>query len=266
MNWNFKTLFFLRSSKKYYVPSSLEPSSISCKIKLESFLLKTSITCERKYFPSATLFFALRYLKCIRSSFQFIALGRTSERKFLLLAFHESLLYAFYVLNLELRRGGIRKKVKKNIKQMPFKPNLISFYSVSNYWSNPAWHILLLVLWLFTDLTVSSLGMVHVTIPGAIQSGRNAILTCDYELEDDDLYSVKWYKGKREFFRYTPKEIPSIKTFRIPGIRVDVSWWFATTLSLYLITYADHDLPLSYEILSRAREKKMLSSSCGQQK
>ena len=46
----------------------------------------------------------------------------------------------------------------------------------------------------FTDLTVSGLGMVHVTIPNAIQSGRNAIMTCEYELEDDDLYSVKWYK------------------------------------------------------------------------
>lgn len=45
------------------------------------------------------------------------------------------------------------------------------------------------------DLTVSSLGMVHITIPNAIQSGRNAILMCDYELEGDDLYSVKWYKG-----------------------------------------------------------------------
>jgi hypothetical protein len=75
----------------------------------------------------------------------------------------------------------------------------------------------------FTDLTVSGLGMVHVTIPNAIQSGRNAIMTCDYELENDDLYSVKWYKGKREFFRYTPKEIPSIKIFKLPGIRVDVS-------------------------------------------
>lgn len=65
--------------------------------------------------------------------------------------------------------------------------------------------------------------MVHVTIPNAIQSGQNAILTCDYELETDDLYSVKWYKGKREFFRFTPKEIPSIKIFKFPGIRVDVS-------------------------------------------
>jgi hypothetical protein len=70
--------------------------------------------------------------------------------------------------------------------------------------------------------------MVHVTIPNAIQSGRNAILSCDYELESDDLYSVKWYKGKREFFRYTPKEIPSIKIFKLPGIRVDVS--FASSL------------------------------------
>lgn len=64
---------------------------------------------------------------------------------------------------------------------------------------------------------------VHVTVPNAIQSGRNAILTCEYELENEDLYSVKWYKGKREFFRYTPKEIPSIKIFKLPGIRVDVS-------------------------------------------
>lgn len=78
----------------------------------------------------------------------------------------------------------------------------------------------------FTDLTVSGLGMVHVTIPNAIQSGRNVIMTCEYELEDDDLYSVKWYKGKREFFRYTPKEIPSIKIFKLPGIRVDVSRYF----------------------------------------
>jgi len=74
------------------------------------------------------------------------------------------------------------------------------------------------------DLTVSGLGMVHIQIPNAIQSGRNAIMTCDYELENDDLYAVKWYKGKREFFRYTPKEIPPIKIFKLPGIRVDVSF------------------------------------------
>jgi hypothetical protein len=70
---------------------------------------------------------------------------------------------------------------------------------------------------------VAGLTDVRVTIPSAIQSGRNAILTCDYELDNEDLYSVKWYKGKREFFRYTPKEIPSIKIFKLAGIKVDVS-------------------------------------------
>ncbi|XP_070502575.1 junctional adhesion molecule 2A-like [Chironomus tepperi] len=83
-------------------------------------------------------------------------------------------------------------------------------------------YFLTTIMFIIEDLTVSSLGMVHITIPNAIQSGRNAILMCDYELEGDDLYSVKWYKGKREFFRYTAKEIPSIKTFHFPGIQVDV--------------------------------------------
>ena len=90
------------------------------------------------------------------------------------------------------------------------------------------------------DLTVVGLGMVHVSIPNAIQSGRDAILTCDYELEDDDLYTVKWYKGKREFFRYTPKEIPSIKLFKIPGIRVDVS----ICKKIIIIIYSSHILLL----------------------
>lgn len=80
--------------------------------------------------------------------------------------------------------------------------------------------------------------MVHVSIPNAIQSGRNALLTCDYELEDDDLYTVKWYKGKREFFRYTPKEIPSIKLFKIPGIKVDVSM---SIIRIIIIIYSSHD-------------------------
>ncbi|CAO1386220.1 unnamed protein product [Diamesa serratosioi] len=83
-------------------------------------------------------------------------------------------------------------------------------------------YFLTMIMLLIKDLTVVGLSTIHVSIPNAIQSGRNAILTCDYELEDDDLYTLKWYKGKREFFRYTPKEIPSIKLFKIPGIRVDL--------------------------------------------
>uniref|UniRef100_A0A182MUU6 Ig-like domain-containing protein n=1 Tax=Anopheles culicifacies TaxID=139723 RepID=A0A182MUU6_9DIPT len=55
---------------------------------------------------------------------------------------------------------------------------------------------------------------VRVTVPTAVRKGDSAHLFCDYELEDKErLYSIKWYKGKREFYRYTPQEKPSMKVF-----------------------------------------------------
>lgn len=48
-------------------------------------------------------------------------------------------------------------------------------------------------------------------------------LRCSYDLEHDSLYTVKWYKGRFEFFRYTPKELPNTQVFPLNGISVDVS-------------------------------------------
>lgn len=64
---------------------------------------------------------------------------------------------------------------------------------------------------------------VRVSVPAAIRRGDNANLICHYDMEGAVLYSVKWYKGKREFFRYTPKENPSLKAFPLLGITVEVS-------------------------------------------
>ena len=72
-----------------------------------------------------------------------------------------------------------------------------------------------------TDISVG-LRDVRVTIPTAIKRGDNALLICNYDMEGDSLYSIKWYKGKREFYRYTPKEPQSIKTFPVAGINVEV--------------------------------------------
>lgn len=77
--------------------------------------------------------------------------------------------------------------------------------------------------YLFSDMFALGLDKVSITIPTAIQSGGSAILLCEYELGDDNLYMVKWYKGRKEFYRYTAKEIPPIKIFSPTGFYVDVS-------------------------------------------
>lgn len=60
-----------------------------------------------------------------------------------------------------------------------------------------------------------------MTVPTAVKRGDSAMLACNYDIENDTLYTVKWYKGRREFYRYTPKENPAMKIFKLPGINVE---------------------------------------------
>lgn len=60
---------------------------------------------------------------------------------------------------------------------------------------------------------ITCLKDVSVTIPSAVKRGDNALLICNYDIENDTLYAVKWYRGRREFYRYTPKENPAGKIF-----------------------------------------------------
>ncbi|KAE8752566.1 hypothetical protein FOCC_FOCC000688 [Frankliniella occidentalis] len=53
---------------------------------------------------------------------------------------------------------------------------------------------------------VAPLKDVHVVIPKAVRRGEDATLKCEYDLEGERLYQLKWYKGQDEFFRYTPGE------------------------------------------------------------
>ncbi|XP_054268134.1 uncharacterized protein LOC128989976 [Macrosteles quadrilineatus] len=63
---------------------------------------------------------------------------------------------------------------------------------------------------------------VVIRVPVAVPTGATASLLCLYDLEGDQLYTVKWYKGKQEFFRYVLKELPHTRVFALPGINVDV--------------------------------------------
>ncbi|XP_044018222.1 uncharacterized protein LOC122858991 isoform X2 [Aphidius gifuensis] len=71
--------------------------------------------------------------------------------------------------------------------------------------------LLLLILAVATG--VNGLQNVSVDIPEAVAVGSTVNLTCRYDLQGDVLYAVKWYKGKDEFYRYLPKEMPPISTF-----------------------------------------------------
>ncbi|KAK9709049.1 Immunoglobulin V-set domain [Popillia japonica] len=61
---------------------------------------------------------------------------------------------------------------------------------------------------------------VKILVPPAVERGHRAVLRCFYNLEGDALYTVKWYRGRREFFRYTPKENPPTRQFPIDGLTV----------------------------------------------
>ena len=70
---------------------------------------------------------------------------------------------------------------------------------------------------------IDSLSNINVRIPEFIQTGDSADLTCSFNLGGDDLYSVKWYKGRHEFYRFMPNEKPKIKIFPVKGMKINVS-------------------------------------------
>ena len=37
------------------------------------------------------------------------------------------------------------------------------------------------------------------------ETGRDISLLCAYELEQDILYSIKWYRDDKEFYRFLPR-------------------------------------------------------------
>lgn len=63
----------------------------------------------------------------------------------------------------------------------------------------------------------------ELRVPTHEREGGMALLGCQYDLEGDTLYSLKWYKESREFYRFVPKNEPPVYYFPRPGVNVDVS-------------------------------------------
>ncbi|GAB0096663.1 uncharacterized protein DMENIID0001_122020 [Sergentomyia squamirostris] len=61
-----------------------------------------------------------------------------------------------------------------------------------------------------------------ISVPEAVADGDTVTLSCQYDLENDALYLVRWYLEAEEFYRYVPKEEPPARVFEIAGVSVDM--------------------------------------------
>ncbi|KAG8193663.1 hypothetical protein JTE90_024026 [Oedothorax gibbosus] len=79
---------------------------------------------------------------------------------------------------------------------------------------------------------VSCLRLKHLRIPPSNPSGRDAVLTCEYDLENEVLYSVKWFHNDQEFYRFAPREEPDTMFFPSNGIKIDLRYTNNTSVVL----------------------------------
>ncbi len=75
----------------------------------------------------------------------------------------------------------------------------------------------------FSTADSNGLRLTDVQIPRHTDLHQAAILSCNFDLGQGKLYSVKWYKDEFEFFRYMPDNSPQIQTFPLDGVNLDVS-------------------------------------------
>lgn len=68
-----------------------------------------------------------------------------------------------------------------------------------------------------------SLKLINISVPQYTLRGEQAQLQCQYDLQNDRLYSVTWYKDHEEFYRYVPRSNPAQLSYKMDGIKVDVS-------------------------------------------
>lgn len=64
----------------------------------------------------------------------------------------------------------------------------------------------------------------RLEVPAAIPRGTAVHIHCNFDLDGDELYSVKYYKDFVEFFRWLPDDAPRAgQIFKLKGAYVDVS-------------------------------------------
>lgn len=87
-------------------------------------------------------------------------------------------------------------------------------------------------------LGVGGVSITHLSVPEIVDVGATAILTCRFNLQNQTLYSVKWYKDGGEFFRYMPTLHPETHYFKVEGVHLHPKLCNATTVTLQRVTFS----------------------------
>nr|XP_013097814.1 unnamed protein product [Stomoxys calcitrans]XP_013097822.1 unnamed protein product [Stomoxys calcitrans]XP_013097829.1 unnamed protein product [Stomoxys calcitrans] len=99
-------------------------------------------------------------------------------------------------------------------------------------------YAIILIFLAMCDTAQAALSNVNLFVePPAVRRSQSVTLRCQYSLEGAPLYSVKFYRGQLEFFRYTPDEYPNTKVFPYPGIKVDESVSNATQVVIRNVNF-----------------------------
>ncbi|XP_029164231.1 uncharacterized protein LOC114935547, partial [Nylanderia fulva] len=61
-----------------------------------------------------------------------------------------------------------------------------------------------------------------ISVPAMVRSGDTVTLSCHYDLEGANLYTIQWFFNAIEFYSYIPDRVPPLKTFDV-GIQVNDS-------------------------------------------
>ncbi|XP_017784956.1 PREDICTED: uncharacterized protein LOC108568403 [Nicrophorus vespilloides] len=75
----------------------------------------------------------------------------------------------------------------------------------------------LLVLSVFHSEAVK---LTNLSAPAVIDFRDELRLECQFDMGDEQLYAVKWYKDEQEFFRYVPNHQPHVITFPVFGVKL----------------------------------------------
>lgn len=139
-------------------------------------------------------------------------------------------------------------------------PIAIAFKMYLNFKSISFRRILIHLILIFNLKFESGLGLkiLGVKVPPIVSYGQSAVLRCDFDLEGEDLYCVRYFKDDRQFYSYCPGSHPQGQLFGARGIYMDIG---RSNASHVFLTKTDLSSSGTYECQVRSRPSMMLRRS-----